>query len=294
MKTTVILALLIAIVGRFMADEVKAWSDWLIKSLRRIAVRKLPAECKERYEEEWESAVAEIPGNLFKLFYSMGLLRAAIAIRGTTRKRTSDGSFDLPKRLFDIVFAGVTLIVLAPVLLAIAIGIKLDTPGPVFYSSARIGKRGRVFRCTKFRTMEHDADNWCTGTMSLSERGGVLFKISNNPRITSLGRLLRKYSLDELPQFFNVLRGDMSVVGPRPPIATEIKDYKLSDLRCLDVMPGLIGLWQLEGQNKSFESSEFLDEVYARNSSMWLDFRIIMRTVAVAFVGRRFKPGSSE
>ena len=107
---------------------------------------------------------------------------------------------------------------LSPLLLAIAIAIKLDSRGPVFYFSERIGKKGRVFRCIKFRTMVRDADKRRADVMHMNERDGVLFKISNDPRITKLGRFLRKYSLDELPQFFNVLRGDMSVVGPRPPL----------------------------------------------------------------------------
>ena len=124
---------------------------------------------------------------------------------------------------------------LSPLLLAIAIAVKLDSPGPVFYSSERIGKKGRVFRCIKFRTMVRDAEKRRADVMHMNERDGVLFKISNDPRITKLGRFLRKYSLDELPQFFNVLRGDMSIVGPRPPLASEVQEYKLSHLRRLDV-----------------------------------------------------------
>jgi lipopolysaccharide/colanic/teichoic acid biosynthesis glycosyltransferase len=117
-----------------------------------------------------------------------------------------------------LVFSSLVLIVLSPVYLAIAIAIKLDSPGPVFYYSERIGKKGRVFRCIKFRTMVNDADKRREQLMHRNERDGVLFKITDDPRITNLGRFLRKYSLDELPQFFNVLHGDMSVVGPRPPI----------------------------------------------------------------------------
>ena len=123
----------------------------------------------------------------------------------------------LLKRVLDIVFSSLALILLSPLLLAIAIAVKLDSRGPVFYSSERIGKKGRVFRCIKFRTMVRDAEKRRADVMHMNERDGVLFKISNDPRITKLGRFLRKYSLDELPQFFNVLRGDMSIVGPRPP-----------------------------------------------------------------------------
>ena len=190
------------------------------------------------------------------------------------------------KRGVDIVFSSLVLMVLSPLLLAIAIAIKLDSRGPVFYSSERIGKKGHVFRCTKFRTMVLDAEKKRADVMHMNERDGVLFKVSNDPRLTRLGRFLRKYSLDELPQFFNVLRGEMSVVGPRPPIASEVKEYKLSHLRRLDVTPGITGLWQVQGrQDPSFDSYISLDVTYIENWSLWLDFKIILRTIAVVFAG---------
>ncbi len=190
------------------------------------------------------------------------------------------------KRVFDIVFSASVIILFAPVLLAIAIAIKLDSPGPVLYSSERIGKKGVVFHCVKFRTMVQDAEKRRAELMHMNERDGVLFKVSNDPRITKLGRFLRKYSLDELPQFFNVLKGDMSVVGPRPPIASEVKQYKLSHLRRLDVTPGITGLWQVQGrQDPSFASYVSLDVNYIDNWSVWLDFKIIVKTVGVVFAG---------
>jgi exopolysaccharide biosynthesis polyprenyl glycosylphosphotransferase len=190
------------------------------------------------------------------------------------------------KRSLDVVFSSLILIVLSPLLLAIAIAIKLDSRGPVFYSSERIGKKGHVFKCTKFRTMVRDADLKRADIMHMNERDGVLFKVRNDPRVTSLGRFLRKYSLDELPQFFNVLRGEMSVVGPRPPMASEVKEYKLSHLRRLDVTPGITGLWQVQGrQDPSFDSYISLDVTYIENWSLWLDVKIILRTVAVVFAG---------
>ena len=132
----------------------------------------------------------------------------------------------LLKRMVDIVFSSLALVLLSPILLAIAVAIKLDSKGPIFYFSERIGKKGRVFRCTKFRTMVRDAEKRRADLMHLNERDGILFKISNDPRITRLGRFLRRYSLDELPQFFNVLCGDMSIVGPRPPIGSEVREYR--------------------------------------------------------------------
>lgn len=190
------------------------------------------------------------------------------------------------KRALDVIFSSLVLIVLSPVLLAIAIAVKLDSPGPVFYASERIGKKGRVFRCIKFRTMVRDAERRRAEVMHMNERDGVLFKITNDPRTTRLGRFLRKYSLDELPQFINVLRGDMSVVGPRPPIASEVKEYKLSHLRRLDVTPGITGLWQVQGRrDPSFDSYVSLDVTYIENWSIWLDIKIILRTIGVVLAG---------
>jgi len=190
------------------------------------------------------------------------------------------------KRVFDVVFSVVALLLMAPLLIVIAIAVKLDSPGPAFYKSERIGKKGRVFHCIKFRTMVRDADARRADVMHMNERDDVLFKISNDPRITRLGHFLRKYSFDELPQFFNVLMGEMSIVGPRPPIACEVKEYKLNHLRRLDVMPGITGLWQVQGrQDPSFASYVSLDVTYIDNWSIWLDFKIILRTVGVVFAG---------
>jgi lipopolysaccharide/colanic/teichoic acid biosynthesis glycosyltransferase len=171
-------------------------------------------------------------------------------------------------------------------MLVVAIAVKMDSAGPVFYLSERIGKKGRAFRCIKFRTMVEDADKQRAKVMHLNERDGVLFKISDDPRITHLGRFLRKYSLDELPQFFNVLRGDMSIVGPRPPMGSEVREYKLSHLRRLDVTPGITGLWQVQArQDPSFDSYISLDVTYIENWSIWLDIHIILRTIGVVFEG---------
>jgi len=192
----------------------------------------------------------------------------------------------LMKRGLDIFFSSLTLLLLSPVLLAIAIAVKLDSPGPVFYTSERIGKKARVFRCFKFRTMVSNAEKLRAKLMDRNEREGILFKITDDPRVTRVGRWLRKYSLDELPQFFNVLRGEMSVVGPRPPIASEVREYKLSHLRRLDVMPGITGLWQVQGRrDPSFDSYISLDVTYIENWSIWLDLKIVVRTIGVVFSG---------
>jgi exopolysaccharide biosynthesis polyprenyl glycosylphosphotransferase len=196
------------------------------------------------------------------------------------------GSSLLLKRALDVLFAGLVIIALVPVVLAIAIAIKLDSPGPVFYYSDRLGKKGRVFRLTKFRTMVRDAELKRAEVLHMNERDSVLFKISNDPRVTRLGRFLRKFSLDELPQFVNVLVGDMSVVGPRPPLASEVREYKVNHLRRLDVQPGITGLWQVQArQNPSFDNYVSLDLTYIENWSIWLDLKIILRTVGVVFSG---------
>ncbi|HET7104175.1 MAG TPA: sugar transferase [Terracidiphilus sp.] len=201
------------------------------------------------------------------------------------RGRVKEASFVL-KRVIDILFAGAVLIALLPFLLVIALAIRLDTHGPVFYASERIGKKGRVFRCFKFRTMVPDAECLRAELESLNERDGVLFKIRHDPRVTAVGRLLRKFSLDELPQFINVLRGEMSVVGPRPPIASEVREYNLSHLRRLSVMPGITGLWQVQGrQDPSFDSYVSLDVTYIENWSIWMDVKIIVRTIGVVLSG---------
>jgi len=190
------------------------------------------------------------------------------------------------KRLLDVTLAVLTLAILSPVLLVIAIAVKLDSHGPIFYASERIGKKARVFKCIKFRTMVRDADGRRAEILHMNERQGILFKMQNDPRITRVGRFLRKYSLDELPQFFNVLLGDMSVVGPRPPIASEVKQYNLAHLRRLDVTPGITGLWQVQArQDPSFDSYISLDVAYIENWSVWLDIKIILRTIGVVFAG---------
>ena len=195
------------------------------------------------------------------------------------------GSF-LMKRMLDLLVSSLGLLLLSPILAVVVLAIKFGSKGPVMYRAARIGRKGRTFDCFKFRTMVPDADRMKAGLEHMNEREGVLFKISNDPRITPIGRVLRKYSLDELPQLYNVLRGDMSLVGPRPPIASEVEQYDLAHLRRLDVLPGITGLWQVEArQDPSFDSYISLDTAYVENWSFLLDVKILLRTVAVVFSG---------
>ncbi len=192
----------------------------------------------------------------------------------------------LVKRALDIVLASLLLLLLSPVMLAIAVWVRTDSKGPFFYRAQRVGRKGRLFDCYKFRTMVADADQRKGEVEHMNERNGILFKISNDPRVTKVGALLRKYSLDELPQLWNVLKGDMSLVGPRPPIAAEVQQYEVAHLKRLDVLPGMTGLWQVEArQDPSFDSYISLDTAYVENWNLMLDLKILARTVSVVLGG---------
>ncbi len=190
------------------------------------------------------------------------------------------------KRGFDIVFSLLALVFISPVLLMIAILVKLDSEGPVLYISERIGRNGERFRFLKFRTMVKEADSLRGALLHLNERQGNLFKMSNDPRVTRLGRILRRYSLDELPQFFSVLTGHMSVVGPRPCLTSEYARYTKEQRRRVQAVPGITGLWQVEGRtNPSADAYFKLDIYYVENWSLWLDTKILLKTVFVVFAG---------
>jgi len=190
------------------------------------------------------------------------------------------------KRAMDIALATTALIALVPVILVVAIAIKLQSPGPVFYLSKRVGHKGRIFTCFKFRTMVANAAAMQEQLSHLNERKRVLFKIPNDPRATRIGAVLRKYSLDELPQLLNVVRGDMSLVGPRPSLGSEVNQYEADHMHRLNAVPGITGLWQVEArQDPSFETYIALDRKYVNHWSLGLDLRILVRTFAVVFRG---------
>ncbi len=196
-------------------------------------------------------------------------------------KPTYHGAKQFEKRLFDVMFSSLVLICGLPILVLIALAIKLTSPGPVFYRQERIGADGRPFRMIKFRTMVDGADKMLGGLVALNDSpGGVLFKMHSDPRVTPVGRILRKYSLDELPQFINVLKRDMSVVGPRPPLAREVATYDDCTRRRLLVRPGITGLWQVSGRSDlNWEDSVRLDLFYVENWSMISDLLIAVKTV---------------
>jgi exopolysaccharide biosynthesis polyprenyl glycosylphosphotransferase len=190
------------------------------------------------------------------------------------------------KRALDLIGSAVSLLLSLPLLGIIALLVKLDSPGPILYGAPRIGRKGVRFRCFKFRTMVPQADALKDDLRASNQRQGPFFKIVDDPRITRVGRLLRRYSLDELPQLWNVFLGDMSLVGPRPHPLDDCAHYDLDHLRRLDVTPGITGLWQVTARrDPSFDRNMALDLEYIEKWSLTLDLRILLRTASVVFRG---------
>jgi exopolysaccharide biosynthesis polyprenyl glycosylphosphotransferase len=186
------------------------------------------------------------------------------------------------KRLIDVSASFILLVVLCPLLTAVTLVIKLSSPGPVFFVQERVGMNRRRFRLYKFRSMAADAELRKLEFAHLNEMDGPVFKIANDPRVTPFGRLIRRTSIDELPQLFNVLMGDMSLVGPRPPVPSEVEKYDWLFQRRLSTKPGITCLWQVSGRNQlSFQEWMELDKQYVQNWSLWLDLKILLRTIPV-------------
>ena len=191
------------------------------------------------------------------------------------------------KRLFDVVISLFLLLLLSPFLLAIALAVKLTSPGPIFYRWKVVGCGGRPFTGYKFRSMVVNADALRDQLAARNEMTGPVFKIANDPRITEVGAWLRKYSLDEFPQLYSVLKGDMSLVGPRPPLVTEFEQFSEYQKQKMAVKPGITCLWQVSGRNQISDFDEWvrLDLEYIRRWSLSLDLSILMRTVETVFSG---------
>ncbi|MCW5882877.1 MAG: undecaprenyl-phosphate glucose phosphotransferase [Anaerolineae bacterium] len=190
------------------------------------------------------------------------------------------------KRGLDVTLASLAVLVTSPIMALIAAAIKLDSPGPVLYRQTRVGMNGREFTVYKFRSMRIDADQELARLLAHNEASGPLFKMRDDPRRTRVGRFIRRTSLDELPQFFNVLLGDMSLVGPRPPVPDEVEKYDEWHRRRLEVAPGITGLWQVSGRsNLTFDEMVMLDLYYAENWSLGLDMKILLRTIPTVLLG---------
>ncbi|BCR05177.1 hypothetical protein DESUT3_22460 [Desulfuromonas versatilis] len=224
-------------------------------------------------------------------FYEIGLSRKELSFFHeeipilTFHSKCFDAQQLLAKRCLDICGAlvglGLTL-VLSPL---IVLAIKLDSPGPVFFCQPRVGQGGRSFKCCKFRSMQADAESRKKDLESRNEMNGAIFKIKDDPRITRVGRFLRRTSLDELPQFWNVLKGEMSLVGTRPPTPAEVDRYENWQRRRISIKPGISGLWQVSGRSRidDFDEIVKLDLQYIDNWSLWLDIRILLKTLVVVF-----------
>ena len=190
--------------------------------------------------------------------------------------------YHVVKRLFDIVASACGLILLSPLFLFLVIKIRSEDGGPAFYSQERIGKNEKPFKMWKFRSMGVDADKMLDRLEDQNEIDGAMFKIKDDPRVTRIGHVIRKYSLDELPQLWNVLIGDMSLVGPRPPLPSEVEEYTDYDKQRLTVMPGCTGLWQVTRRSEAdFDEMVWLDIVYINHSGAWEDLKLIVKTVLV-------------
>jgi exopolysaccharide biosynthesis polyprenyl glycosylphosphotransferase len=184
------------------------------------------------------------------------------------------------KRLLDIVVASLLLVLFAPLFILIAIAIRIDSAGPIIYRQTRLGKDGKPFTFLKFRGMVADAEMQRAKLEALNEVSGPIFKIRNDPRVTRVGRMIRRLSLDELPQLWNVMRGDMSLVGPRPPLHSEVVRYEPWQHGRLSATPGMTGLWQVKGRSTlDFVTMVRLDLEYIEHWSLWLDLSILVRTI---------------
>ena len=191
------------------------------------------------------------------------------------------------KRFFDICLSAAALVVLSPLLFVIAILIYLEDKGPVIYSQTRIGKDGRAFKLYKFRSMCVDADEKLKDLQKLNERDGPVFKIRDDPRVTKVGKFIRKTCIDELPQLVNIIKGDMSIVGPRPPLPNEVEQYNSYQKQRLLVVPGLTCYWQIQkGEETTFDEWVELDLKYIKERSILLDFRLILLTFKVILSGK--------
>ena len=193
--------------------------------------------------------------------------------------------YSITKRLIDIVCSLCGIILLSPLFLIVAILIKLEDPkGKVFFAQERNGRYPRTFKMYKFRSMVHNAEELLKDLMGRNEQTGPVFKINDDPRITKVGKVIRRTSIDELPQLFNVLNGDMSLVGPRPPIPHEVDQYNSYQMQRLAVKPGLTCIWQVSGRNNiGFDEWVEMDIEYIKTRNLWLDIKLIFKTVGVLF-----------
>lgn len=226
-----------------------------------------------------QASVSPTPGDTAAIGNVTSFSRAGIPIASV--------SYATSKRVLDVFVATIVLILASPFMLIAAILVKVTSRGPVFFAQKRVGLGGQQFTCYKFRSMYADAERRRGDLLHLNELSGPVFKIKNDPRMTPVGRILRKLSLDELPQLFNVLLGDMSLVGPRPPVPCEVEQYGPRERMRLSVKPGLTCIWQVSGRNNiSFERWVELDLIYIEKMSLRLDVELLLKTVPAVITCR--------
>lgn len=253
---------------------------------RRPRIEEILVTCEEEGIEAWVAA------DVFHLMIAKTTIDELEGTPFLVFRTTPSMSYQLLlKRLMDIVISIILLIVLLPIFLIIIIVIRLDSPGPAVFKQRRVGLRGRRFIMLKFRTMVTDAEQRRDELKRLNIMKGPVFKVKNDPRVTPVGRFLRKSSLDEFPQLWNVLRGNMSLVGPRPPVPTEVSHYKGWQRRRLSMKPGLTCLWQISGRSEITDFDEWarLDLQYIDNWSLWIDIMILFKTIPVVLFGKGAK-----
>jgi len=280
-------------IGRF-----KAWGETanLPRLVKELAVDEVIITLPWMYHRKIVSIIAQcerekvrvrIVPDIFQMTLSHLHIEdlAGIPMIGIQERSIKGGHLVL-KRAMDIVLSSLLLILLFPLFLVIAVAIKLDTPGPVILRQIRVGKGERLFTCFKFRSMCENAEVEKTQLLERNEANGVWFKMRDDPRVTRVGRLLRRLSMDELPQFLNVLMGHMSMVGPRPAVPAEVQHYQPWHRRRLEVAPGVTGLWQVSGRsNLSFDEAVLLDLYYIENWSLLLDMQLLLRTLPKVVTG---------
>jgi len=266
-----------AAIEKEQADEVLITLPWMYHRKIMSIVR----ECERR------QARARIVPDLFQMSLSHVDVEdlGGVPLIGVREVSIGRGAL-LVKRAMDVAGATLGLTLGAPLLALIGLAIRLDSPGPIIFSQERVRLGGRLFKMFKFRSMHEGAEEEQEALVDLDEVDGVIFKIRDDPRLTRVGRFLRKTSLDELPQLINVLRGEMSLVGPRPPLPSEVERYQEWHKQRLEAPPGMTGLWQVSGRSRlSFDEMVLLDIYYIENWSPWLDFKILVRTVPKVLCG---------
>jgi exopolysaccharide biosynthesis polyprenyl glycosylphosphotransferase len=262
-----------------------AGADMVLIANSDIPPEKLPTIYRDLQDEEVEVRISAGILNIAASRMSVEPLDGfpVLALRQPQLPRSQA----VLKRAFDAIVSSLLSLAMAPLLLVVAIAIKLDSAGPVFFRQERVGQGGRRFRMLKFRSMYTDAEHRLHEVLPDSEADGILFKIKDDPRVTRIGRIIRKWSIDELPQLFNVVRGQMSLVGPRPPLPREVEQYDRWLRGRLHVKPGITGLWQVNGRHElTFEDYVRYDLFYVRNWSLALDVSILWRTIP-AVLSRR-------